>query len=165
MGILLTIIILIAIIVALTGVFGAILPALPGPPLCFASLLAVYFACPGQIDFELLMYMLGLTILVSIMDYIAPIILTKLGGGSKPAMWGTILGTIVGLFFMPIGLVIGPLAGAFLGEFVHDARIGHSIKVAAWSFISFLLSTGLKLIASLVMTYYTLAASWHYVVH
>ncbi len=165
MGILITIIVLIAIIMALTGVFGAILPALPGPPLCFASLLTVYFACPGQIDFELLMWMLGITLLVTVLDYIAPIILTKLGGGSKPAMWGTTIGMIAGLFFMPIGLVAGPLVGAFIGEFLHDARLGHSTKVAAMSFISFLLSTGFKLVASLVMTYYTIAAVWNHTIH
>ena len=81
MGILITIIVLIAIIMALTGVFGAILPALPGPPLCFASLLTVYFACPGHIDIELIMWMLGIPFLVNVLNYIAPINLTKSGAG------------------------------------------------------------------------------------
>ena len=39
MTIAITILILIAIIVALLGIIGAVVPSLPGPPLCFASLL------------------------------------------------------------------------------------------------------------------------------
>ena len=162
MGVILTIIILLAIILALTGVFGAILPALPGPPLCFASLLTVYFACPGTVSLEILLWMLGLTILVTVLDYVAPIIMTKMGGGSKIAMWGSTLGIVAGLFFMPWGLVVGPLVGAFVGELIYGWQPWKSVKVALMSFIAFLITTGFKLVISLVMTYYTLAATWHY---
>ena len=86
MTVLIIIVLLIAVLLSLTGIVGAIAPALPGPPLSFASLLMVYFTCPGTISTELLIWMLVLTIIVSVLDYVAPIWLTKVGGGSKAAI-------------------------------------------------------------------------------
>lgn len=164
MTVIIVILILIAIILALSGIVGAIIPAIPGPPLCFASLLIAYYVCPEDISTEFLMWMLGLTILVSILDYLAPIWLTKLGGGSKAAIWGSTIGLVVGLLFMPTGLILGPLVGAFIGEAMNNVSLGKATKVALMSFIAFLLTTGIKLILSAVMTFYTMAAFWHRVV-
>ena len=159
MDILVIILILIAVITALVGIIGAIVPALPGPPLCFASLVIAYFTSPGgYISTALLGTMLVVTIVVTVLDYIAPIWLTKLGGGSKEAMWGSTLGIFAGLFFMPLGLVLGPLAGAFIGEMMHEQHVGKATKVALMSFVAFLLTTGLKLMASLLMTFYVFKA-------
>ncbi len=165
MTILIIILILIAIIVALLGIIGAVVPNMPGPPLCFASMVTAYFTCPGMISTELLLWMLALTIFVTLVDYVAPIILTRMGGGSKNAMWGSTLGIIAGMFFMPWGIILGPLLGAFIGEMLHNSNFTHATKVATMSFISFLLGTGLKLIASLLMTFYAFAAMWNFGKH
>ena len=162
MTVLIIIVLLIAVLLSLTGIVGAIVPALPGPPLSFASLLTVYFICPGTISTELLIWMLVLTIIVSVLDYVAPIWLTKVGGGSKAAIWGSTLGLIAGLFFMPIGLIVGPLAGAFFGEMTNNSSLGKATRVALMSFISFLLTTGAKLVISALMTFYTLEAVYSF---
>lgn len=161
MTVLIVILILLAVVLALAGIVGAIVPAVPGPPLSFLSLLAAHFAFPEQVSWTVLLVMLLATVVVSILDYVAPIWLTKLGGGSKKAMWGSTIGIIIGLFFMPVGLIVGPIVGAFIGEMMHQDRVDQAIKVAAMSFISFLLTTGLKLVVCLMMTYYVLAAFWH----
>ena len=163
MSFIILIIILIAVLLSLTGIVGAIVPALPGPPLSFASLLTVYFTCPGSISTEMLIWMLVLTIVVSVLDYIAPIWLTKIGGGSKAAIWGSTIGLIAGLFFAPFGLILGPLAGAFIGEMSNESSLGKATKVALMSFISFLLTTGLKLSLSAIMTFYTFVGIYHHV--
>lgn len=163
MTFIIVIIILVAILLSLTGIVGAIMPALPGPPLSFASLLTVYFTCPGTISGRLLLTMLILTIFVSVLDYVAPIWLTKVGGGSKAAIWGSTFGLIAGLFFMPIGLILGPLAGAFIGEVSNNSSVGKATKVALMSFVSFLLTTGAKLILSALMTYYTMVAIYNFI--
>lgn len=162
MTVLIIIVLLIAVLLSLTGIVGAIVPALPGPPLSFASLLTVYFTCPGTISTELLIWMLVLTIIVSVLDYVAPIWLTKVGGGSKAAIWGSTLGLIAGLFFMPIGLIVGPLAGAFFGEMTNNSSVGKATRVALMSFVSFLLTTGAKLVLSALMTFYTLEAVYSF---
>ena len=162
MTVLIIIVLLIAVLLSLTGIVGAIVPALPGPPLSFASLLTVYFICPGTISTELLIWMLVLTIIVSVLDYVAPIWLTKVGGGSKAAIWGSTLGLIAGMFFMPIGLIVGPLAGAFFGEMTNNSSVGKATRVALMSFVSFLLTTGAKLVLSALMTFYTLEAVYSF---
>lgn len=163
MTVLLSIILLLAIILALVGIIGAVLPALPGPPLSYASLVTIYFACPGAVSGELMIWMLVLTIIVSVLDYIAPVWLTKVGGGSKAAIYGSTVGLLAGLFFMPIGLILGPLAGAFLGEISNNSSLGKATRVAMMSFISFLLTTGLKLVLSALMAYYAIIAVFEYI--
>jgi hypothetical protein len=64
---------------------------------------------------------------------------------------------------MPVGLVVGPLVGAFAGELLSTRQTGKALRVALLSFLSFLLSTGYKVILCLVMTAYTMAAIWHHI--
>lgn len=149
------IVLILAVILAIAGIVGAMLPVLPGPPLNFISLLIVFFALPGSVSLTLLMVMLVLTIVVTILDYVAPVVLTKIGGGSKSATWGSTIGMVAGLFFMPWGIIVGPLLGAFAGEMIGGGDLQKSMKVAALSFVSFLLTTGMKVIVCLVMCYYT----------
>ena len=154
--------VVLAVVLALTGIVGAIVPALPGPPLAFAGLLTTYLVVPGSMSGQLVIVMLVLTVFVTILDYVAPIMLTKMGGGSRAAVTGTTIGMILGLFFLPAGLIWGPFAGALIGELiVAEQPLSKSLRVACLSFISFLLTTGLKLILSCVMTYYTLVATLH----
>ena len=40
--------------------------------------------------------------------------------GSNYGKYGGFIGTIVGLFFPPLGFLIGMLLGVFLGELLHD---------------------------------------------
>lgn len=158
------IIVVAAIILSLTGILGAVLPALPGPPLCWGALLMAYLTCPPFISSTLLWWMLALTVLAQVLDYIAPIWMAKAGGGSKAAITGSTVGLVLGLWFMPLGLILGPLLGAFVGEMLSSKQLGKAIRMALLSFLSFLLSTGFKLILSLVMTFYTMAAIWHHVI-
>ena len=163
MSIFTIILIIIAILVALLGIAGTVLPSLPGPPLCFVSMVMVYFACPGQIAPSLLLWMLLVTIIVVVMDYTIPIAFTKMGGGSKPAIWETTIGTFAGLFFMPWGLILGPLLGAFIGEYIKNKKFLHASKVSMMSFVAFLLSSVVKLVASLLMTFFAIQAVWNFV--
>lgn len=157
------ILIILAIALTLTGIVGAILPALPGPPLCWVSMLIVYFVCPPYVGTAALWLMLALTVVAEVLDYIAPIWMAKAGGGSRAAITGSTVGLVLGLFFMPVGLVVGPLVGAFAGELLSTRQTEKALRVALLSFLSFLLSTGYKVILCLVMTAYTMAAIWHHI--
>lgn len=39
-------------------------------------------------------------------------------GGGKAAIWGALAGVIIGAFFFPAGLLLGPFLGAMLAEYV-----------------------------------------------
>lgn len=144
----------------LIGIVGAVLPAIPGPPLSWVGLLLVYFAIPGAVSLSVLIWMLLLTAVVTVLDYVAPAVTTKWGGGSKAAVWGATLGAVAGLFFAPWGLVLGPLVCAFVAEYIQEQNLGKSVRVALWSFLAFLLTTGLKLVACIWMVWYFVVAVW-----
>lgn len=149
---------ILASILTLIGVIGAILPALPGPPLSLAALVIIYFVLPGAVGLPLVMTLGVLTIVALLLDYFAPIILTRVGGGSREAVACTTIGLVIGLFFMPLGLIVGPLVGAFIGEYSHSAQLGKALWVAFLSFLSFLFTTVIKLILAAVISYYVFYA-------
>lgn len=146
--------IVLAFILTTAGMIGAIVPALPGPPLSLAGLAIIYWFVPGSISAPLLITMVILTVIAAVLDYLAPILLTRVGGGSKQAGLCTTLGLMAGLFFMPMGLILGPLFGAFIGEYTHSQRLGKALWIAFLSFMSFFFTTVIKVILTAVMTYY-----------
>ena len=151
--------IVIAVLLALVGIVGSIVPALPGTPLNWLSLLIVYLALDG-VSSTMLWAMLAVTVLVTVLDYVAPSLMTKWGGGSQAATRGATIGTILGLLLMPWGLLLGPLVGAFVGEMMNTQNAAQSIRVAMYSFLSFLLTTGAKLVASVYMTWIVGKVVW-----
>lgn len=150
-----------AVLAGIIGIFGSVLPALPGPPLSWIGMLLLYFrggtnSSGETMSLTILMVMLGVTIIVSIIDYIVPIYFSKLTGGSKAAGWGAIIGLLVGVFLIPpVGMILGSFLGAFFAELLYAGRdTGEALKSAAGSLVGFFVGTGLKLIACAVMMYY-----------
>ena len=144
---------ILAVLCALLGLAGAVLPVLPGPPISYAALWFMWLRNPQ--DIPVFLWIMGiLMIVLSVLDYVAPIWLTNKGGGSPSATRGATAGMIVGLFFPPWGLLLGPFLGALLGELLTHAPAGKALRVALLSFVSFLLTTGFKLaygVAVLIM--------------
>lgn len=151
------------VLLLVLGFLGAFLPVLPGPPLSFCALLIGYLVSPGLFSGMALFFFGLLTILISAADYVAPVWLAKKGGGSKEAVWGTAIGTVVGLFFLPLGLVVCPFLGAFLGERYRKggASFEQSLRVAAFSLVAFLLTTGAKLLLSGAIAVYMVVSLLH----
>ncbi len=148
-----------AVILGVLGVIGSVVPALPGPPLSWVGLLLIYFA--GGCTSTALFIWLGVTTLVTLFDYLFPAWIAKATGGHKEASWGALIGMIAGIFFTPIGMLAGALAGAFIGEyfFAKNDETG-SVKAALGAFLGFVLGTGAKLIVSGVMLFYIIRYIW-----
>ena len=142
-----TFLIIFALVCAIVGVLGSILPALPGPPFSYLGLLLL-LPCEGADISKTALWVYGiLLVIVTILDYIAPVWLTNASGGSKQATRGSMIGLIVGLFvFPPWGLILGPFVGAFLGELMTQSSKSKALKVALMSFLGFILTTGMKII-------------------
>lgn len=135
-----------ALLCALVGLVGAILPMLPGPPVSYAALWMMWLRDKGCFSSAELWVMGLLMVAVTIIDYVAPIWLAKLGGGSKQSIRGATWGLVVGLFCGPLGLVLGPFIGALIGEFATNVPFAQALKVASSSFLAFILTTGLKFV-------------------
>lgn len=143
----------IAALLNIIGFIGAVVPGIPGPPISFVGIILCCIASPSPLMI-LIVVLLGLdTIIVSILDYIAPGLLTNHAGGCKKAVWGANIGLIIGLFFSPWGLLIGPFIGAFLGEIINSSSNWKtSLQVSAYTLLSLFVGTFFKFIlCSIIM--------------
>jgi len=95
-----------------------LLPILPGPPLSYLGLLLLHLTVSVEFSTKFLISWGIITVLVSVFDYIVPILGTRYFGGSKYGIWGSVAGLLAGMFFPPLGLIIGPFMGAVAGEII-----------------------------------------------
>jgi hypothetical protein len=133
----------------LLGFIGSILPVIPGPPISWVGLLLLkwtdYITDHGEAYGNTLWILLFFVVLVTILDYVVPIMGTKKFGGSKRGVWGATIGVVVGLFFGPPGIIIGPFLGAYIGEITTGKKDRDALRAAWGSFVGFLLGVGMKL--------------------
>lgn len=145
--------IIIGLLLNLIGVAGSILPGLPGISVSWLGLLLIYLTKPVPMNWWILGPTLLVVILMTILDYVIPGMTTKKFGGSKYGVWGTNIGLIVGLLApIPFGFLIGPIVGAFIGEFLFNksSTADSSLKAAAGSFIGFITSTFMQFVISII---------------
>lgn len=141
---------IVAGVLLLVGFLGTFVPVLPGAPLAWAGLLAAYFSEYTDISILCLIITAVIAVIVSVVDNIFPVAMTKKFGGSKYATTGATVGLIVGFFTGPWGIILGPFFGALIGEFINkEGRNEGVFKAAFGAFMGFLLGTGLKMITVL----------------
>ena len=99
----------------IVGLVGCVLPALPGH--LFILLAAIWHRLMVGPDAGIAWWGFGILILLMAISQVFEIVCGSLGtqwfGGTKWGALGALVGGIVGLFFLPFGLLIGPLVGAF----------------------------------------------------
>jgi len=149
-----TIFIIIGALLIIAGFIGSFLPVVPGPPLSYLGLLVLQLTSAHPFSWQFFITWALVVIALMILDNVIPAYGTKKFGGSAYGIWGCMLGMVVGIFFSPIGLIIGPLAGAFIGELVGGKKSDQAMRSAFGSFMGFLASTVLKVAASGLMGYY-----------
>lgn len=145
---------ILGMLLVLGGIIGSILPMLPGPPLGYIGLLVQQLKSDAPFTVKFLLIWAGITLIVTVLDYVIPLYGTKKFGGSKYGIWGCTIGLLVGLFFGPWGIIGGPFIGAFVGELLAKNNSDKALKAALGSFIGFLFGTLLKLIACFMMGWY-----------
>jgi uncharacterized protein YqgC (DUF456 family) len=146
------VLLVLAVLLVVAGLVGIVLPALPGTILIFTGLWLAAWADGFMRVGEGTVIMLGV---IAASTYVVDVAMMALGmdrlGASRRAMAGAAAGTLAGLFFGLPGLIVGPFAGAVLGELsVHsDLRRAGRAGVAAW--IGFALGTAVKVGFAFVM--------------
>ena len=139
----------------IVGLVGCVLPVIPGPPLSFIGLLLLHFTKYADFSFEFLLMFGCVAVVVTILDYVVPIWGTKKFGGSRAGMWGAAIGLVLGLIFLPpLGIIIGPFAGAVIGESLTGKEAAHAFRAGLGSLLGLMMGTGLKLAASIAMIFY-----------
>ena len=147
-----------AIVLMIAGIAGCLLPVLPGPPLSYLGLVVLHFTKFADISRNLFIILAIVAIVVTVIDYVVPIWGTRRFGGSKYGMRGATVGLIIGLFLGPFGIIIGPFIGAVVGELIFKDDIKYALKAGFGSLLGFLTGVGLKLAASLLITFYFVKA-------
>ncbi len=150
--------IILGAICLLVGILGCVLPVLPGVPLAYCGLLLLHATDKVQFSWQFLVIWAVVTIVVQVLDSVVPIWGTKRFGGSKMGVWGSTLGLLVGLFFGPWGIVLGPFLGAVAFELIDGKNTRFALKAGWGSFVGLMTGTILKLICCGLMTYYFIAA-------
>jgi uncharacterized protein len=133
------------IALVVVGLAGIILPALPGHILILAGLVLAAWADGFSRVGVWTLVVIGLIAAASyLVDFAGAALGAKKLGASSRAMVGAGLGTIAGLFFGLPGIILGPFAGAVIGELTvkQDLRQAGKAGVAAW--IGFAVGTAVK---------------------
>ena len=145
--------ILVGILMAL-GFVGCFLPVLPGPPLAYGGYLLLLLTPAGENISLVMIAILGaLTALTVVVDFIIPSLGVKYFGGTSWGKWGCFFGSIIGLFFMPIGIIAGPFLGAFIGELLGKSSTSDALRSGIGSLLGFLFGTVFKIAVTAFIVY------------
>jgi len=126
---------LLAGVLVLAGLAGAVLPALPGVPLVFGGLVAAAWADDFERVTWLTLVILGLLTIASfVIDFAATALGAKRVGATRLAIIGAVLGTFGGAFLGIPGLFFGPFIGAVVGELLSHGQVEQAARagVATW---------------------------------
>lgn len=152
--------IILSFIFVLAGIAGILLPFLPGIPLAWLGILIFGYASEfSVISFKTVLIFLFLSLAVSALDLLAPVIGAKKYKASKEGLTGAILGSVIGfLIGGPIGIVFGFCLGLIFGE-TYIGRESQEISgVLKGTIIGFLFSGLIKLALALTMLGYLIVA-------
>ncbi len=147
-------------ILIIIGLIGCILPVLPGPLISYLGLLIQQLQ-PGENPFtwKFLGIWALITVAVTVLDLVIPVYGTRYYRGSRYGVYGSVAGLLIGLFFFPpLGIIIGPFIGAYLGEIISGKDAKKALKSGLGSFIGFLTGTAAKLVVSGLLTYHFVRA-------
>lgn len=110
---------LVAGLLMLVGLIGCVVPVLPGHVIILLAAVG-YRLMLGREESGLAWWsflILALFMAVSqLIETFSGAAGSKWFGGTKWGAFGALLGGLGGMFFMPFGLIMGPLIGAVLGE-------------------------------------------------
>ena len=161
--------IILGAILVLIGIIGAIVPGIPGPIVSFGALLIMQLTEDAPYTEEFMVTLGLIAAAVTVLDYIVPMWGTKKFGGSKKGVWGSIIGLIIGMFFLPLGpfgivsILLGPFLGAYIGETMSGKNSHQATRAAFGSFVGFLAGTLVKLFYSFVVAWYFGKETFNYI--
>lgn len=137
---------------AVVGLIGTVIPAVPGLPLIFAAcLLAAWLGDFEVIGFGKLVFLAFLTLIGLVVEWVAQAVGAKKTGASSYGVTGALVGTVIGLFFGVFGILFMPLLGAVIGELLAKRSLLAAGGVGLGTWIGMLVGAVVKIVLGLVM--------------
>ncbi len=152
---------LLALLLAIGGIIGCIVPMIPGNVLSYIALICVACTDFSAPSLFFMLITLVATVIVMLIDFYLPAVMTRKFGGTRAGAIGATVGVFVGLLFGPFGIIFGPFFGAVLGELTRDKNnSAQAFRSGFGSFLAFLLGTGAKLAVAIYLLCYIVGECW-----
>jgi len=134
------------------GVLGTFIPGIPGPVAVFAGmLLAAWIDHFTRVGWIALVILGALTAAALAIDTVASVMGARRVGASRPALIGALIGTVVGLFFGFVGILIAPFVGAVIGELSSRPHVPSAVRVGVGTWIGPAVGAFAKIVIVLAM--------------
>lgn len=136
----------VAAFLVVVGFVGLVAPVIPGAPILFAGLLCAAWAEQFRyVGWRTLAVLAALALATYGIDLAATAYGTRRFGASKRAVVGAILGGLVGLAFGIPGVLVGPFAGAVVGELTARRDLPAAARAGIGATLGLVLGAAAKL--------------------
>ncbi len=143
---------LLAASIIAAGLVGLVMPAIPGPPLLFAGLwVAAWIEGFVHVGFWTLVTLGVLAAGAQLADFVAGALGAKKFGASRKAVWMSVLGAFVGIFFGLPGLILGPFIGAMIGELTSGRNLQQAGNAGVGATLGLVVGTAAKIAFGVAM--------------
>lgn len=144
---------ILAIILFVAGLVGTVLPGLPGALLIYAGMVLYgILTAFSTLDTNFFLLQGLAVVIVFAVDFLSTAAGSRRFGGSRYAIGGAMIGTILGLvIFGPFGIILGPFLGAITAELLSGKKPQQAIRAGFGTLLGFLGGTVLKLIILIMM--------------
>jgi hypothetical protein len=109
---------IITLLLMLVGLFGSLVPWIPGSVLIFAGAVIhyVFLGSEKSVGIATIIILGVLMVLALAVDLVSGSLGAKWFGATRLGALGGIVGAVAGMFFGLIGIFVGPLLGVLIGE-------------------------------------------------
>jgi uncharacterized protein len=145
-----------AVLLAIGGLIGCVVPALPGPPIAWVGILLVQWAIHPY-STTLIVVTGIITLLVVLFDYYLPILTAKKFGATKQGIWGSIIGMTLGIFLTPIGMIAGLIIGSIVGDLIAGQSARQAARSASGTILGTLITIGVKLTWCCILSWFIIS--------
>ncbi|GBG09962.1 membrane protein [Paenibacillus agaridevorans] len=141
------------VLLFVVGMAGAIYPVLPGVLAIYAAFFVYgWFFSFGDFDWIFWTIQTLIVVVLFVADYAVSAWGVKRFGGTRASVIGSTIGIIAGPFVIPaFGLIIGPFAGAVIGELIAGKNVEQSLKAGWGALVGLFTSVVVKVILQAVM--------------
>lgn len=153
----------VTICLLIAGLIGCVLPILPGHLIILIAAIAHRLMLQEDSGLRWWSFVvLGLLMAISqAFEIVSGAAGAKWFGGTRWGAIGAIVGSIVGLFFLPFGLLLGPLVGAFAFEIFFAKKDSKPAAISGvGSVVGTIAGMGFKIVVGLLMIAWFLIDVW-----
>lgn len=132
------------------GLVGTLVPFLPGHLILFFAAVGHWLMLRQDSGVEwLTLVVLGFLLISSqVFEFLSGAAGTRWFGGTRWGAAGALIGGMVGIFFIPFGLILGPLIGSMFCEFVFAKK---EVRPATISGVGSVLGTVVGMVVKIIV--------------